>query len=237
MLAAKRPLILISALVMVVAALSMPRLIPTTQSRVFLWAWERPEDLRFLDPARFGVAFLAATLHLHDGELITSPRRHPLRLGPGTEIIPVVRIETDITPLTAAQLDAVAHHFLRFTDQPNVIAAQIDFDATVSQRPFYRSLVQRLHTQRKLSITALASWCLDDPWIKDLPVIEAVPMLFRMGPESRSIRQRLAGGSDFSLEICRSSYGLSTDESPALVPAGRRLYLFHPQPWTPRALP
>src|SRR4051794_19604187 len=31
-----------------------------------VWAWERPEDLRSLDPANFGVAFLAQTLFLEN---------------------------------------------------------------------------------------------------------------------------------------------------------------------------
>lgn len=31
---------------------------------VILWAWERPEDLEFLNSQRFGVAFLAQTLTL-----------------------------------------------------------------------------------------------------------------------------------------------------------------------------
>jgi hypothetical protein len=32
--------------------------------RIILWAWEHPEDLEFLDPNHFGVAFLAQTLTL-----------------------------------------------------------------------------------------------------------------------------------------------------------------------------
>jgi len=38
-----------------------------------------------------------------------------------------------------------------------------------------------------LSITALASWCAGDPWITGLPIDEAVPMLFRLGPDTRNI--------------------------------------------------
>ena len=39
-----------------------------------LWAWERPEDLRFLDPIRVGVAFLAATVRLWaEGSELPSP--------------------------------------------------------------------------------------------------------------------------------------------------------------------
>ena len=34
---------------------------------VFLWAWERPENLEFLDPHIAGVAFLARTVCLRGG--------------------------------------------------------------------------------------------------------------------------------------------------------------------------
>jgi hypothetical protein len=40
-----------------------------------LWAWERPEDLRFLDAEKFGVAFLAQTLILQNDEVVFRPRR------------------------------------------------------------------------------------------------------------------------------------------------------------------
>ena len=82
-----------------------------------------------------------------------------------------------------------------------------------------------------ISITALASWCLGDRWLEDLPIDEAVPMLFRMGTDEEPVRAALARG-DFHDPRCRFSYGLATDEPlPALRP-GRRLYLFHPNAWT-----
>jgi hypothetical protein len=39
--------------------------------RVILWAWDRSEDLSFIDPHKAGVAYLARTLYL-EGDL--SPR-------------------------------------------------------------------------------------------------------------------------------------------------------------------
>ena len=48
--------------------------------RTILWAWERPEDLRFLDPRQVGVAYLAATLDLPDGRVLVRPRFQPLRV-------------------------------------------------------------------------------------------------------------------------------------------------------------
>src|SRR3982750_598009 len=47
-----------------------------------LWAWERAEDLEFLDPNQFAVAFLAQTLVLKNDEVVFRPRRQPLKVGP-----------------------------------------------------------------------------------------------------------------------------------------------------------
>jgi len=83
-----------------------------------------------------------------------------------------------------------------------------------------------------LSITALASWCLYDDWMADLPVDEAVPMLFRMGPEGQWIRRYFASGGDVHSPLCRYSVGLATDEAMQGLPTARRRYIFHPQPWS-----
>jgi hypothetical protein len=109
-------------------------------------------------------------------------------------------------------------------------AIQIDFDAKASERAFYRELLRdvrnSLPANLPLSITALASWCEADGWIADLQVDEAVPMLFRMGMEQHS------PDSAFRVRLCRASAGVSMDEPMARWPSVRRLYIFHPGPWT-----
>ena len=116
-------------------------------------------------------------------------------------------------------------------------AIQIDFDALRSERGFYRDLLgdlrSRLPASIPLSMTALASWCLDDDWISGLPVDEAVPMLYRMGPDARAITTYLRGGGEFGPSSSRNSVGLSLDAQIAgLSSAGKRVYLFSPHPWT-----
>ena len=202
---------------------------------VILWAWERPENLTFLDPQKTGVAFLAKTITLRDDKTIVKPRLQPLQLARDTKLIAVVRVEIDranASPLSSAQLQQTAHEISLLS---GVSVVQIDFDATVSERDFYRKLLQRVRRELSpsvgLSMTALASWCAGDNWIADLPVDEAVPMLFRMGVERRQFQRRLESGQTFEAPICRNSAGVSTDE-PVAVPAVNRLYLFNPQPWT-----
>jgi hypothetical protein len=75
---------------------------------VIFWAWERPEDFRFLSPEQAGIAFLAKTIYLQSpanqaGDAAglgnsapafsVRPRLQPLRIAPGTPLIAVVRIE------------------------------------------------------------------------------------------------------------------------------------------------
>jgi len=61
---------------------------------IVLWAWERPEDLQFIDTNRFGVAFLAQTLTLKAEDVVLTPRHQPLKISPTTQLIAVTRIES-----------------------------------------------------------------------------------------------------------------------------------------------
>lgn len=196
-----------------------------------LWAWEHSEDLRLLDSDRVGVAFLASTILLHDGAAFARPRLQPLKLRPETALIAVVRMESRGA---LPSVESTAVECLRASAFPHVRALQIDFDAKESQRDWYRRLLHRLRAElpasRALTITALASWCVNDRWIHDLPVSEAVPMLFEMGPQS------FLKPGDIREPLCRSSLGISTNEFPPSIPPGPRLYCFHRGPWTPEAL-
>lgn len=205
----------------------------------FLWSWERPDDLLFIDPTRVGVAFLAATVRLEGDGVETRPRWPSFRVPFGTALIAVVRIEgSGRGPVEGSQAwDEVLRCLVDAASLRQVGGLQIDFDAAVSQRRFYRSLLRVLRTRLPqgfpLSITALASWCLGDPWIADLPVDEVVPMLFQMGRDGEAIRAALASGHDFGPALCRCSVGLSTEETLPVVPPGRRQFVFHPVPWSP----
>jgi hypothetical protein len=192
--------------------------------RVIIWAWERPEKLDFIDTDRVGVAFLAKTIRLQGDRVIAKPRMQPLQLAPNTKLIAVVRIETDHPTLSSTQLQKTADEVTELSLLSALSAVQIDFDATVSERDFYRALLREVKPRvPSLSITALASWCAGDNWLSDLPIDEAVPMLFRMGVD-RGLRQ-------FDSPICRNAAGISTDE-PIEPPAVDRLYIFNPNPWS-----
>src|SRR5579884_2097798 len=62
--------------------------------RVMLWAWERPEDLRFIKPGSAGIAFLARTVWMDGDNVSARPRLQPLRYTPDTLLMAVVRLES-----------------------------------------------------------------------------------------------------------------------------------------------
>jgi hypothetical protein len=208
--------------------------------RYVLWAWERPEDLRFIDPGSTAVAFLSQTIAIRGENFVVRPRFQPLRVPDSAKLIAVTRIEADPTAaLGPHQIEQSAATIARTAFLPRVVAIQVDFDATLTQRGFYRALLvelrQRFGPKALISITALASWCLDDDWISTLPVDEAVPMLFRMGAGTNDVVARLNSGRDFHSQLCRDSLGVSTDERWDRLASGRRVYVFNPSPWTKKA--
>lgn len=208
---------------------------------VILWAWERPENLEFADADRYGVAYLAQTLELRGEDVVFRPRRQPLRVADKAFLIAVTRVEAEKINSSSASLSPamrgeIVERVLKTLEQKGVRAVQIDFDAAVSERNFYRALLNdlraRLPADVSLSITALASFCVGDRWFKDLPVDEAVPMIFRMGADSNKIRSQLANGEDFREPLCQKSYGVATDEPlPINFHLARRKYIFNHQKW------
>jgi hypothetical protein len=209
--------------------------------RLTVWAWENPEDLRALDSHRYAVAYLDQTIFISP-RVWSRPRLQRLLVPPTTRIIAVVRIEAGAA---GAAIDApglpaqVASLIERSIQKPRTAMLQIDFDATRSQRAFYINLLRevrkRLPEGMPLSITALASWCAADDWISGLPVDEAVPMFFRMGPDHPPTDQP---GWTYPLHepLCQTSAGVSTDEPWPALRRDQRVYVFHPGAWTALAI-
>jgi len=207
-----------------------------------LWAWESPQDLRFLQHGE-GVAFLAGELHLEGAAARWVPRRNPLRVNPATPLLAVLRVESRHPDLSAEQGEALVARARGLLSLPQVQGLQLDFDARESERAFYAEALKRLRArlpeQTPLSITALASWCLEEDWLSTAGlagvVDEAVPMLFRLGSDEARLRQRLGQGTRLREPLARFSQGISTDEPLLLLTGRRRCYVFHPGSWTAAA--
>jgi hypothetical protein len=203
---------------------------------VLLWAWERPEDLRFAPRLGVGVAALDRTITLRGSRIETALRRQRVLLDPATPVVAVVRVDADREAAQAADPARVAEAVAAAAQRPGIRALQIDFDATASQRAFYAALLsevrRRLPPDLPLSMTALASWCAGDAWIDELPVDEVVPMLFEMGPDRFAIAGRVREGAPFGEGRCAAAVGISLREPPSRMPRAARAYVFAYAPWT-----
>lgn len=202
--------------------------------RVTLWAWERAEDLSSADPRRFTIAYLDETLTI--GLVVhVQARRDPVIFPAAAERFPVIRIETEPNAVLNAETRSEAiQAILVSVRSPGIAALQVDFDATRSEREWYRGLIidlrREMPPQLPLSITALASWCSYDDWLRGLPVDEVVPMFFRMEPD----RHRApANFSEFRIRepLCRGAIGVSTNEPWPSEIAGKRIYVFPDHGW------
>ncbi|HEY0588877.1 MAG TPA: hypothetical protein VGD52_22265 [Pseudoduganella sp.] len=200
------------------------------------WAWERPEDLRWL-PGDAGVAFVASSIMLQGDGALVRPRTAVLRLEPATARVPVLHVDMsgrEPPALNEAQLQAIVKELLRIAAGANRKVVQLDFEVRRSQRPF---LARTIATIRRslppdvaLSVTALASWCLDDAWLAEGMADEVVPMAFRMGQQQHELRLRLRW-QGFTQPYCRQAAGYATDE-PRLRRLAPRSYYFSPRSWT-----
>jgi len=197
-----------------------------------LWVWERPEDLRTVDPRATAIATLNSTIVLGNTAIVI-PRRQPFIYPAGITRIAVVRIES-AGPIAPALEKPTVDLILGSIGDPSLAALQIDFDARRSERDFYasvlRDLRRRMPPELPLSMTALASWCSSDDWIGGLPIDEAVPMFFRMEPDRRYAPAELP---QFRIRepLCMGSIGISTRERRPVSVAGKRVYIFPDRGW------
>jgi len=201
-----------------------------------IWAWERPEDLRFAPPDA-EVAAQTGFVELSGDRLIVRGRRHPLSVPADRVTTAVVHVQIDHrrplawTPERARQVAAAILRLGRGTRR-----LQVDFEVRASERPILLAVLGEVRAGLpkgvELSMTALASWCETEGWLAAAPVDEVVPMLFRMGPGGERVKARLAAGGDFANPACRTALAVSTDTPIVRAPAGRRVYLFNPRSWT-----
>lgn len=169
--------------------------------RRILWAWEKPEDLLSINTENTGVALLTGVLRLQGDCLQLNRRTQRLAVSNLAKTIAVVRIECDESrppTLSKNQRQELVHKISEAVSRHHANAVQIDFDAKLTERDFYKEMLKDLRNalpaEKGISITALASWCFDDRWLSSLPVDEVVPMYFYMGADEQIILKRLKKG-------------------------------------------
>ncbi len=215
-----------------------PETIAPPRRQLVVWAWERPEDLRFLPP---GVEVAAQTgfVEISGDRVFARGRRFPLRVN-GEPEVAVVHVQIDPRgrlDWTPAQRAAAVSAVLALGRQPWAKWLQIDFEVRQSQRQVLLDLLegvrQGMPRSVGLSMTAIASWCETESWLRHAPVDEIAPMVFRMGPPGGRLKEMLEAGGDFREPECRKAIAISADTPLRRVPDGRKIYLFSPRSWRP----
>ncbi|NTV73318.1 MAG: hypothetical protein HGA66_03820 [Holophaga sp.] len=184
------------------------------------------------------MAFFVLGIKAGPNGLALRHRTAPLRLSPGMRRIAVVRLEVAPSDLDEVRLDEVVAAIRSEALVAGVEGLQVDFDANRSQRPLYRRLITKLRGDRAIKVpvtmTALASWCMGDRWIADLPVDGAVVMLFQMGQGTAEALAWLRRGRPLAGPLGKPlSWGFSIDQPlPVPPPENARIFVFSPRPWT-----
>jgi hypothetical protein len=217
--------------------------------KLMVWSWQHNDDLSYLDTAQVGVAYLVGRFVVK-GETIDFDRSFSqIKLPPDTYREAAVRVE--VKDLAPNKIEPIADNLSTIivakalANSNPISALQVDFDARVSDRKFYSLLLRKLRAKLppsiKMSMTALASWCLGDNWLSaaHLPIDEVVPMLFSLGLGQRQVTQWLARSSTLSPKLFggRLALGLSLDEPRFFGLLGGRLsqynriYIFSARGW------
>ena len=216
---------------------------------LILWSWQHNDDLSYLDISKAGVAYFVGR-YVIDGDSCIFERSLS-RIKLPENIYRVAALRLDIKKLDPAKSEALTESLSSkivavALDNPEKIAAlQIDFDARASERKFYTLLLRKVRTKLpspvRISITALASWCLGDNWLTGsrMPFDEVVPMLFSLGQGQRQVTNLLLKGQALSPRLFggRLAPGLSINEPDFFALLGarlhqyKRLYVFSARGW------
>lgn len=197
--------------------------------RIYLWAWDRPEDLRFLDP-KIGVAYFAGKIDLSEKKPVFRPRSKALLLPERRVTLPVLHVRAVRNARYGdAERELIVEAMRRLVADTGTQAIQLDFEVYHSQREFYKSVIRSFRKEQprlRLSVTALASWCGRDSWLEGLAIDEVVPMLFDASHAGGE-----ASGHVPQNSLCGEAAGLATYEKYARIPRAKNYYLFSNRAW------
>lgn len=213
---------------------------------LMLWAWEAPQDLRTIDVNKTGVALLALTIAFHQSKIVYYLRKQPLYIPPDTYLIAVIHISN--LPKNMLMSNELAQYWaIQITKAYKKRAyneLQIDFDAVPSQQRFYQKLLialrKELGEQTIISITALASWCTNDRWLRNanLPINYVVPMFFSLDTnQTRRARFIKSFDSHQLATYCHGPIGLTTNHDwDVPIQTRQTVFIYNTGSWSQNTL-
>jgi hypothetical protein len=202
------------------------------------WLWD---EARLPVWSTQQAAVLQRHILLSGDKVLTRPRMRRPIMPAATQVTPVLHVEVStVNP----PIDMEASRALIVDAMRDAAAAstsgwvQLDMEARPSQRDFYRSLVRQVRAtlplRVKLSVTALAWWCRSPAWLDGLAADEVVPMFFRMGRDSATMRKLLEQSPATLHASCRAgSAGFSPQEPfvSRITERYRKTYWFDMHAW------
>jgi hypothetical protein len=84
----------------------------------------------------------------------------------------------------------------------------------------------------KVSITALASWCVDDGWIETLDIEYAVPMLYRMGDDAHKIMHSFSSTLAWPVKKCQNNVAFEVQGTFIKPTRNAKVFLFNNKAWS-----
>jgi hypothetical protein len=232
---------------------SRAQALPGGARQLVLWAWDTPNDMSFLASTKslagtnLSIAAYVGTITIQGTHFEIKKFNKHLIIPDSVPSFPVIRIESHRGLPDNQILDSLTSAIAAMQNDypgPNY-KIQIDYDASLSERPFYRALLRSLKAKLKpgttLSVTALASWCLDDRWLTREDCDEAVAMLFSMGPGQASYFRlltkshgKLSAGVGLATAVAISASEASTNlrlKNTAVFDDWKKVYIFDSLPW------
>jgi hypothetical protein len=203
--------------------------------KLILWSWQRADDLSFIDD-NISIAPLVATIVVDTNGVSVDPRRNALKTPKNAKLIPVVRLE--ISPhiqVSDDHVNTIVRHIQSFVVSIKADNIQIDFDARKSQRLLYEQILKQLRTtmpNTQISITALASWCVGDVWIDNLPITHAVPMLYNLGEHAHEFKRYFTKHQKWPSKKCQGHIGFEQNDIFTKPPKDWHVYVFNNKAWT-----
>lgn len=232
------------------APATRPQIDASLAERGVAWIWPGSNGPVFpTAPGYREAAVLVETLVIHADGVERLPRTEPLLLPIGVRQLPVLHVEAAPDAPDAfspAQVAAIVAAFRRHADDAAEGAGtlQLDFEAPRRERAAYGALVKAVKAALpagvKLSVTALAHWCIEPGWLDGLAADEVVPMLYRLGPQAAQWRARWVRGDASLSARCRgAALGFATNDPPpaSLLQRTSRPYWFDESAWSNTSRP
>jgi hypothetical protein len=201
------------------------------------WVWHSSDA-----PARTGeIALLLDHLVISGQAIHIRQRRRVLVVEKSTRVTPVVHVQTDIkhpSHLDANHTKAIVKAVKAASQSSTSGWVQLDFEARQSEQAYYLNLVNALRDELpptiKLSVTVMASWCMQTRLLEKIRADEIVPMFFRMGVVSDTYWARLQNHPERLSSRCKNTAaGFAVQETTptAILSSFERRYWFNYNNW------